>query len=179
VSTNGSDLQERAAIDEAVATFDGAHVAPLGAVAADMPATPSILDHLIDLCFASGENAQIAASWLLKNYLEQGAKLAKGQNVRIADGLPQVGPWQARLHFAQSFRWIDCGDSRSAETAQILSQWFQSEHKFLRAWACDAIWRLGQRYDPLRQLAIDTALAAEADPAASVRARARNLLKLK
>lgn len=177
--TERQELEARTAIDHAVASFDGTHIAPLGEVAAETPVSPGILDHLLGLCFQSDENVQIAASWLLKHYLEHGANLTDSQNAQIADGLPLLTHWQAQLHLAQSFTWIACAGDRSVAVADILKSWCTSDRKFLRAWACDALWRLSAKHDHLHQLAIDTLLAAEADPAASVRARARNLLKLK
>jgi len=168
-----------AAIDLAVSEFDGKHVGPLGDVTAKTPWSANILDHLINLCTADSENTQIAGSWMLKTYLDQGASLSVNQSRSIVDNLADLTSWQAQLHLAQSFSKINVPHYCANEVVSTLQTWFRSDHKFLRAWACDALWRLGQQHEDLRQTAIETLLEAETDTAASVRARARNLLKLK
>lgn len=168
-----------AAIDRAVAAFDGTHVEPLREAADATEATPAVIDRLIDVGFGGEQNPQIAATWLLKHCLDRGFVLTDAQNGAIADGLGRLTDWQAQLHLAQSFRRLRCTDEQAARVVEVLKAWFRSDRKFLRAWACDALWQLGKRHEGVRDTAFETLLAAEADPAASVRARARNLLKMK
>lgn len=168
-----------AAIDQAIAAFDGTHVEPLRAAAEAAEASPAVMDHLIDVGFGDEQNPQIAATWLLKHYLDQGLALTDAQNGTIAGGLSRLTDWQAQLHLAQSFRRLRCTDEQAAKVIEVLKAWFQSDRKFLRAWACDALWQLGKQHESVRDTAFATLLAAEADPAASVRARARKLLKMK
>ena len=179
MSTHSTDDAAIAAIDEAIAAFDGTHVEPLREAADKAESSPAVIDRLIDVGFSGEPNPQIAATWLLKHYLEQGFDLTDAQNAAIADGLERLTGWAVQLHLAQSFRWLRCPDARAAKVADILKAWFQSDRNFLRAWACDALWQLGKQHEAVRDTAFETLLAAEADPAASVRARARNLLKMK
>ncbi|MEM7441870.1 MAG: hypothetical protein AAF414_00935 [Pseudomonadota bacterium] len=174
--TLADDLAE---IDRAIASFDGSHVAPLRDTASAIAPTKTIIGHLINRSNERDDPTQTATSWLIKHYLEQGADLTSTHNADIVGLAVKLGPWQARLHFAQSFAWLTIPNNQAATVAKILGDWFASEHKFLRAWACDALWRLGRQHQQFRQMALDIVLQAEADPAASVRARARNLLKLK
>ncbi|MEO1225871.1 MAG: hypothetical protein AAFX92_16760 [Pseudomonadota bacterium] len=168
-----------AVIDEAIAAFDGTGVEPLREVAGKAEASPAVIDHLINVGFGNEQNPQIAATWLLKHYLDQGFALTDAQNRAIADSLNRLTDWQAQLHLAQSFGRLRCTDEQAAKVVEVLKAWFQSDRKFLRAWACDALWQLGKHHEGVRDTAFATLLAAEADPAASVRARARNLLKMK
>lgn len=94
---------------------------------------------------------------------------------QFVSAMARVEGWEARLHLAQSIQWLEPSEVQAVAAAQILGRWFEADSKFLRAWACDGLWHLGLRHPCLKEEAKRIAVLAEADPAASVRARARNL----
>lgn len=165
------------AIDQAIAAFDGKHVAPLEDFATTLERSDAALDALIGKCGSGDEAAQTAASWIVKRLLERGARPTLDVLDRFVTAMAGVDGWEARLHLAQSIQWLDPSEAQALNAAAILVRWFESDSKFLRAWACDGLWRLGARHSCLRDEARRIASLAAADPAASVRARARNLTR--
>ncbi len=162
-------------IDRAFAAFDGRHVASLDFLATTLEPSDAILRVLIEKCRAGDERVQTAASWIVKRLLERGARPAPAVLDRFISAMAGVAGWEARLHLAQSIRWIEPSEAQAMSAARILSRWFDADSKFLRAWACDGLWHLGTLHPCLEAEARRIATLAEADPAASVRARARNL----
>ena len=162
-------------IDRAIAEFDGRHVGPLERVVSDGKPSDVALAALIGKCGSGNEAMETAASWILKGYLERGAVPAPAAIDELVAAMAQISGWEARLHLAQAFQWLDPSEDQALLAAEILTRWFGSEKKFLRAWACDALWRLACKHQRLAPEARRIAALAEADPAASVRARARNL----
>lgn len=134
-----------------------------------------MLRDLVAKCLSGDEAAQVAASWILRRLLERGAMPPPGTLDRLIAGMGRVESWETRLHLAQSFQWLAPNEAQALTAARALADWFGAEKSFVRAWACDAIWRLGLRHACLEAEARRIATLAEADPAASVRARARNL----
>lgn len=175
VESSGVDPDQSEMIDRAIAAFDGRHVASLDYLATTLEPSDAILRFLIGKCRSGGERVQTAASWIVKRLLERGARPAPAVLDRFISVMAGVDGWEARLHLAQSIRWIEPSEAQAMTAARILSRWFEADSKFLRAWACDGLWRLGARHPCLEAEARRIATLAEADPAASVRARARNL----
>lgn len=170
-----ADPEELEAIDRAIAGFDGRHVASLESVSSRLQASPAVLRDLVAKCLSGNEAAQVAASWILRRLLERGAVPPPGTLDRLIAGMGRIEGWETRLHLAQSFQWLAPNEAQALTAARVLADWYGSEKSFVRAWACDAIWRLGLRHGGLEAEARRIAALAEADPAASVRARARNL----
>lgn len=169
------ELEEREAIDRAIADFDGRHVAALEPVATRLQPSDSSLRDLVAKCLSGSAPEQVAASWILRRVLERGARLPPGTLDRLIAGMGRIAGWESQLHLAQSFQWLEPNEAQALNAARTLIDWFGSDKPFLRAWSCDALWRLGLRHGSLTAEARRVAALAEADPAASVRARARNL----
>lgn len=170
-----ADPEDLEAIDRAIADFDGRHVAALETVASRLDPSASVLRDLVAKCLSGDERQQTASSWILRRLLERGAKPPPGTLDRLIAGMGRTPGWETRLHLAQSFQWLEPSEAQALTAARVLADWFGSEKSFLRAWACDALWRLGLRHACLAAEARRIAALAEEDPAASVRARARNL----
>ena len=169
------DPDDLETVDRAIAEFDGRHIAPLEQAADALDPSDAVLGDLADTCRTSDEAEQTAASWILKRLLERGARPTPETLDRIVCVMARVEGWEARLHFAQAHQWLEPTERQAAMAATTLARWFGSDKAFVRAWACDALWRLGMRHGSLQVEARRIATLAETDPAASVRARARNL----
>ncbi len=170
-----ADPEEPDAIDRAIAEFDGRHVAALESVSSRLEPTGAVLRDLVAKSLSGGEPMQTGASWILRRLLERGAEPLPGTLDRLIAGMGRVEGWETRLHLAQCFQWLEPNQAQALTAVRTLTEWFGSEKSFVRAWACDAVWRLGLRHACLAAEARRIAALAEVDPAASVRARARNL----
>ena len=115
------------------------------------------------------------ATWLLRAWLEAGATLSDRQVVELADRLERIGSDWARLHIAQAVGSLPVPAEVAERFAAFLRGGLVSERPFLRAWAMDGMVRLAREHPDYSEEA-DLALhAAFADPAASVKARARRV----
>ena len=170
-----ADLEDLEAIDQAIADFDGRHVAPLENLSSRLDPSGATFRDLIAKCLGGDASARVAASWILRRLLERGAVPPPGALDRLIASMGRIEDWETRLHLAQSFQWLAPSEAQALTAARTLVDWFGSEKNFVRAWACDALWRLGLRHPCLAAEARRIAALAEEDPAASVRARARNL----
>ncbi len=170
-----ADPEELEAIDRAIAEFDGTHVARLETHAERLEPSGTVFRDLVAKCLSGDPSAQTAASWILRRLLERGGRPPPGTLDRLIAGMGGIEGWEARLHLAQCFQWLDPSEAQALTAARTLAVWYGSENNFLRAWACDALWRLGLRHAVLAAEAQRVAALAEADHAPSVRARARNL----
>lgn len=139
--------------------WDGKRIADLRSVAD----TLTVSDHaaLVAACRNDDTKIARAASWVLKAAYEAGADITYPADVLSSD--PH---WEIALHLLQSIQHttVDL-------PPETVKRYLKHEKPMIRAWALDAYVRLGGP---------DTeALLAQAatDPAASVRARARNLTK--
>lgn len=139
--------------------WDGKTVADLRRVADQL--VPADHPALLTACRSNDPLAARAASWVLKAAYEDGAQIAFP-----ADVLAGNPHWEIALHLLQSIQ--HCVVDLPPE---IVRPYLTHQKPIIRAWALDAVVRLGAPdADELRRAAAD-------DPAASVRARARNLQK--
>lgn len=139
--------------------WDGKRVADLRAAADALE--PCDYAALIAGC--RGKDAKIAraASWVLKAAYDAGVDIPFPADVLTAD--PH---WETALHLLQSVQHapVDL-------PPEMVVHYLNHDKPMLRAWALDAYVRLG---GPEAESLL---VQAANDPAASVRARARNLVK--
>ncbi len=161
----------------ALHAFDGKSVEPLKRCLAEDGLAAGDIARLIEACAAPSEKHQVGATWLLKAYLERGRALATPEVAAFVAILAGLSHWEARLHACQLLRHLDVADADVAAVTDFIGGAAAARKPFLRAWACDALVHLSDRHTSLRPAAGEALAAAEADPAASVRARARQLRK--
>lgn len=158
-----------------LAQYDGRATTILGEAEAELGEEGDYLDALIRLSAEPGDHIADGATWLLKAALESGSSLKERQANALFAQLPQIMAWPAQLHLCQSVRYLPI----SSESARVLAEWAEPflshERPFLRAWSLDALARLAEKHPAYEGLYHKALAAAEEDPAASVRARARNL----
>ena len=159
----------------ALARYDGKAITILGQIEAEFGNDPQYLAALVELLPSDQPHLENGATWLIKDRLERGDALSQARTDQLAAAAPALDDWQAQLHLAQSVRHL----SPSLPAARILAVEMQSllshERPFLRAWSLDALVHLASLYEEFRAPADEALKGAEDDPAASVRARARNL----
>lgn len=165
-------------LERQIQNFDGVAVSILSEARVACRSASSYFDDLVSLCFDPRPLVSNGATWILKAEIEEGARLAPGLVERVVDSLERLQSWQAKLHICQSVE----GFQFTAAQADQVMLWAKSlsDHSrpFLRAWSLNARVILGIRYAKLRPALMLDLEAADADGAASVRARARKLRKL-
>ncbi len=154
-----------------LAAYDGRSLTILSELAARHRDQSCFLPSLVKLASDDDTIISEGATWIIKAELEEGRTLSCKDTKTLLLGLDGITAWQAQLHVCQCMRFIPVPD----DLAPRLEAWFSAltdaERPFLRAWAVDALCRLNGASDKTDALLN----RMEADDAASVRARVRNL----
>ncbi|MBV0913768.1 hypothetical protein [Anianabacter salinae] len=160
-----------AQVRASLGAYDGRSPSALAELAVRFHNEPGFLDCIVDLAASEEERVSEGATWILKSALEAGGSLDAARTERLIASLDKVTAWQARLHVCQIVRRLEVpGVDEDRLRAWLLDR-LGAERPFLRAWALDALCSLAGTAD-------DSLLEKMAeDPAASVRARVRNLRK--
>ena len=139
---------------------------------------PGYAANLVKL--SQNENVQVSsgATWLLKAHILENGGLPPKLTTDLIERLDEVTAWESQLHICQSVKALKIPPSHSASLFEWLEQLSSHERPFLRAWSIDAACRVALQIKPLMTQARELLSAAETDPAASVRARAKHLRKL-
>ncbi|MDX8346499.1 HEAT repeat domain-containing protein [Cognatiyoonia sp. IB215446] len=141
--------------------WDGKTIATLQAVVDDL--TVADYPDLLRACHDEDEVTARAASWVLKAACERGASIPYPAELLSTDL-----HWEIALHLLQSVQHVAVD-----LPAEVIRPYLIHQKPIVRAWALDAYVRLGAPD------AAEVLEKAADDPAASVRARARNLGKEK
>ena len=155
-----------------LANYDGQNPSILSEISARHEGQASFLSDLVTL--ASDEEAVVSegATWIIKALVEKGRTFRPHDIRRLVGGLDDVTAWQAQLHVCQSIRHV----AVPREAEPILEQWvttlLDAPRPLLRAWALDALCQQRGATSETKSLL----KRMEADKAASVRARVRNLM---
>ncbi len=154
---------------------DGSNVSCLSEARAACRSDPAFHDTLAALSFDARPKIAEAATWILKAETEDGLTIASSCVELIADALDAIPSWQAQLHICQAIEGFEC----TAQHAEKFTSWAEglADHPrpFLRAWSLSARVFLAQQFPELRKASRLALRGAAQDPAASVRARARQL----
>lgn len=166
------------AIEDALAEYDGKLTATLSSIRASFGDREEVLSDLVLL--VSHDDARISdgATWLIKDLLDDGVPLTPSQSEAIVGRLDAISSWQAQLHVCQMVRHLEMSASLMDACADWLTGLLASDRPFLRAWSMDALQHIAPQRTTLATRAEAALAAAEQDPAASVRARARRWRKL-
>ena len=140
-----------------LAAWDGKRTDTLRALAGQL--TEEDRPALLRACRSNDELTARAASWVLKACYEAGMDIAYP-----ADMLSDELHWEVALHLLQSLQHVAVDIP-----PELVGRYLDHKKPMVRAWALDAYVRLGALD------AADVLQRAQEDPAASVRARARNL----
>lgn len=160
-----------------IAAFDHKSFSMLTEAAAAFGRARTYPGALVDLAADFDGAVSAGATWLIKHHAEAGEPLSPAQCRRLAARLGKITSWDARLHICQSARLLPY----PLEAMSVLYAWalplLEHDRPFVRAWALDLICHLAERDGAYAPSAASALARLARDPAASVRARARNLAK--
>ena len=166
-------------LKEVLSHFDNRSTQSLEAWLDELPEarglTEEVAQELLELTAIEPDRFAAAATWMLKALLERGLVLERKQVARLARTLDALtDPWAA-LHVCQSMRFFLVPARNASQFARFLERCASSDQKFLRAWSVDGYWRLSQAHERLLPRALELLEQGANDPAASVKARVRNI----
>lgn len=171
-----SDLEDLIKeLSGSIAEFDGKSPSILSEVDVKFSTHKSYVDALIVLSASKTDSISSGATWLLKSTIEKGTRLTSKQAEEIVERIPKISDWSAQLHICQTLHAIPT----TAVSLPTLLNWLRplTSHKrpFVRAWAISAFCGLASEHSDLLDEANEYLGQGGNDPAASVRARMRNI----
>ena len=155
--------------------FDGRNLTVLGEIAARYEGNIGYLDDLVGLADGTDGRVSDGATWLIKAYLEASGELTKLQGRMLISKLETVESWTSQLHLCQMARYLNPNTQEAEEIVRWLLPLLSLGRPFLRAWSLDALCHVSALHSAYANKAEEALDAATRDPAASVRARAKNL----
>lgn len=171
--TDGAAARE--GLRASLADYDGRATTILTEAAARFSTGPAYLDDLVSLLGDPEPLVAEAATWLVKYHLEEGAALSPAQTKAVVDGTGQLSTWGSVLQLCQSVRFLAVAPDDAVRLANWISGHLDHKRPFIRAWSLDALCSLARSHHRLRAEAERALTKAKDDPAASVRARVRNI----
>lgn len=139
------------------------------------PLSPEASIDLLQIVDDPSEVIQNNASWLLLRGIESGWQLTAEQWETWQAALKQLSHWGAMLHFCQAYHHASAG--LMSDARGILEDWKSHKKPFIRAWAISALVEDAKRSELGEDRIAELISAGMSDPAASVRARMRNVVK--
>lgn len=165
----------RAKLESLARAFEGGGVQALERAFQELALTPAWMETLVEGCGVEG--LSVPSSWLLRAALERGVPLGAAQTASLLRSVARVEADDARLHLCQLVGHLSVPKRNAEQLARFLRAGAEGEHKLVRAWAVDGFQRLASQHPAYVQEARRLLDRAGRDPAASVRARARRLVK--
>lgn len=165
-------------LESQIQHFDGIAVSVLSEARVACRSASGYFEDLVSLCFDPRPHVSAGATWILKAEFEEGTQLAPNLVDLVVNSLECLQSWQAKLHICQSVEGFQFTAIQADQFIQWVTRLSDHPRPFLRAWSMNARVMLGIRYAKLRPAVILDLEAADADRAASVRARARKLRDL-
>lgn len=157
--------------------FDGRATTILTQIETKYGQDTGYVNSLIELMGDEDTPQSEGATWLLKAWLDKRKTFSESQTTQFLKTLPCVSSWQAQLHVCQSVRHLSVDQSDVLPTVDWLRALLHHKRPFLRAWSLDAIVAVASSHKTYADFAMNALKEAVQDDAASVRARARSLLK--
>lgn len=159
----------------AIQKFDGKRVDGLKTCCESEPPTTALVDDLLAICAEGEQRDQVAATWMLKCYWEQGYQFNATQSRKLLGLLNSMEGWEPILHGLQMIEGLQIDARQAASAWKTCRNWQGDDNKLVRAWALHAVCHIAKQHKKF--LAEATALCEKAaeDPSAAVRARARKL----
>ena len=154
--------------------FDGNAVSYLSELQHSLKDTPGFLDDAIALLADEAPLIQRGTSWLIR-YAEPA--LSEPDIANVSHHLSGITDWQAALHLLQLAALSDTLPPPDS-WATFARTYLGHKRPFLRAWSIAALCKVATTTPELRAEAESARQSALNDPAASVRARARNIVPL-
>lgn len=157
--------------------FDGRRMAPLERILEEGAPSRTTLGEAVSLAADPDVRIRTGATWLLKNWTENGVEMAPGQIKALLATLPDLINWEARLHLCQMLPHIRIPKSSIGTVVWFLETCQFDENKYLRAWAYNGFYELSRQYPAYNDYVRRILDEGEAEKSAAVRARIRNIRK--
>ncbi|MEM9440715.1 MAG: hypothetical protein AAGA73_09750 [Pseudomonadota bacterium] len=157
--------------------FDGKNVTVLSKIAVRYGDRLDYVDGLLATADDPEGHRSDGATWLIKAYLDAGGELTKPQFEMLVSKLGALKTWASQLHVCQLVRHLRPNEQQANTIVRWLIPILAHDRPFLRAWSLDALCHASAQHSAYADRAMESLNAAMEDPAASVRARARNLRK--
>ena len=164
-------------LKQALSEFDGKHTDRLESLAEHLDPDAATIRKLYTLAGRDEPQFQVGATWILKRLLEQGAPFSRSQSRRCIDLLMGTSHWEARLHLLQMLAELDIAEAQCPGLRLALVRGLEDKNKLVRAWSYNGLAVLATQYPEFRAEVTRLLDAGQQDPAASVRARIRNVQK--
>jgi len=164
-------------IREQLRGFDGKHGDVIERILSEYRSPKSPINELVLLVADEEENIQIGATWLVKRLAETGARFNKKQLIALFDLMPELDNWVTKLHLCQILQYVEIPDESKKKVAWFLEQNLMGKNKFVRAWSYNGFYELAKQHREYRDKAMEHLDRGEAEQAASIKARLRNIKK--
>lgn len=160
--------------------FDGKNISILTEIQRNHQQDPAYLADLVTFLSEKTPYLSAGASWILKAEVINAEILSDDLCAKLIKALPDIQDWQTALHLLQLMDKLSLTEAQIIIIIQWAQIYQQHQRPFLRAWSLHIIVQLGCQIPDLlpKNDLVDAINAAGQDPAASVRARARQLQKL-
>lgn len=168
----------RVSLQDELAAYDGKHADVLKEIAAAHEPKAAVLRQAVALSVHEDVTVAQGATWLLWTWLGQGAGCTARLVEALVERLPAMEDKWVMLHVARCLPALQLSPAQIDVCCAFLRRCYAGKLPFLRAWAMDALYELAQRYDEVEAAAREVLEAAAEDPAKSVQARYRKIMKL-
>lgn len=136
---------------------------------------PQFINTLLSFC--QSVDCQVAATWLLKHWIDNGNLFSTKQSAQICRLLPALQSWEGKLHLLQCFAHLKISSDNLKKVEHFVRDCLQHKNKFVRAWAYNGFYELAKQYPHFQDEAKQFFDLAMEDEAPSVKARIRAILK--
>jgi len=157
--------------------FDGKHTDVLEQLAATAPRDESALAQLLAAAEHDEDSIQVAATWVLKRWNDEHEPMVETCAADLVRLLGMARHWEVRLHLLQILSSVSLPTARMAALKKRLPELAGDENKLVRAWTYSVYAAVGDRQPKFQREVCLILERAEADEAASVRARVRQIRK--
>lgn len=123
------------------------------------------------------ENIQTGATWLLKRLAENHVRFKSEHLIALFGSLSELTHWLSKLHVCQMLQYVTIPEESERNVTWFLERNLWDENKFLRAWSYNGFYELARQHGEYIAYALEQLERGEADKAASVKARIRNIRK--
>lgn len=159
-------------------SFDGKKVAAMAEFCDRRKPTADEINVLVEVSCSGEPKPRVAATWMLKRYIEQSVSLSRNQVSRLLRGWSDWNDWEATLHLLQIFGAIEIPRKLLSATWDHCQNLTQHDNKMVRAWALHGLAHISLREPEYQSEALLQCHASLDDESAAVRARARKLVKM-
>ncbi len=161
----------------ALSEFDGRDTRPLESVRTSHEPTSELVATLLVHMGSDEERIQIAATWLLKAFVRDGLELDGDAVARLSKTLSGIPDGHAALHICQVIGRLEIPEPAADAYGAFVRRGLESSATFVRAWATDALHHIALQHPRYADEASKAVARALADPAPSIRARARKIVE--